>query len=98
MMFDGIIKFGDVLFLVWQVVVEYQFNFIIVLCVYQELVDEGLVEKCCGLGMFMIEEVVMQLCSSECDCFFNEEWLLVFECIQCLGLNFDDLLFQGKFL
>ncbi len=46
--------------------------------------------------MFMTEEAATQLRSSERDRFLNEEWPLVLERIQRLGLNLDELLPQGK--
>ena len=63
---------------------------------YQELADEGLVEKRRGLGMFMTEQAATQLRSSERDRFLNEEWPAVLERIQRLGLSLDELLPQGK--
>ena len=60
------------------------------------LVDDHVLEKRRGLGMFMTEEAATQLRSSERDRFLNEEWPLVLERIQRLGLNLDELLPQGK--
>ena len=73
MMLDGILAgrcpaFGA------PVAADYQLNPITVSRAYQELADEGLVEKRRGLGMFMTEQAATQLRSSERDRFLNEEW------------------------
>lgn len=97
MMLDGILKPGDALPSVRQVAADYQLNPITVSRAYQELADEGLVEKRRGLGMFMTEQAATQLRSSERERFLNEEWPAVLERIQRLGLSLDELLPQGKF-
>lgn len=96
MMLDGILKPGDALPSVRQVAADYQLNPITVSRAYQELADEGLVEKRRGLGMFMTEQAATQLRSSERERFLNEEWPAVLERIQRLGLSLDELLPQGK--
>ena len=53
MMLDGLLKPGEALPSVRQVAAEYQLNPITVSRAYQELADEGLVEKRRGLGMFV---------------------------------------------
>ena len=92
MMLDGILKPGEALPSVRQVAAEYQLNPITVSRAYQELADEGLVEKRRGLGMFVTEEASKQLRSSERERFLQEEWPLVVERIQRLGLRMDELL------
>ncbi|KAF1698209.1 MULTISPECIES: GntR family transcriptional regulator [Pseudoxanthomonas] len=92
MMLDGILKPGEALPSVRQVAAEYQLNPITVSRAYQELADEGLVEKRRGLGMFVTEEASKQLRSSERERFLNEEWPVVAERIQRLGLSMQDLL------
>jgi len=96
MMLDGILKPGDALPSVRQVAAEYQLNPITVSRAYQELADEALVEKRRGLGMFMTEEAAKKLRGSERERFLNEEWPLVLERIQRLGLTLEDLLPPGK--
>ena len=59
---------------------------------YQELVDEGLVEKRRGLGMFVREGATGKLMTDERAKFLNDEWPRVAETIQRLGLNVDELL------
>jgi DNA-binding transcriptional regulator YhcF (GntR family) len=53
MILDGVLKEGDPLPSVRNVAAEYRVNPLTVLKGYQELVDEELVEKRRGLGMFV---------------------------------------------
>ena len=92
MMLDGELKPGDALPSVRQVAADYQLNPITVSRAYQELVDEALVEKRRGLGMFVTEEASRKLLGSERDRFLNEEWPQVLERIRRLGLSPDELL------
>src|SRR3954465_2175951 len=92
MMLDGILKPGDALPSVRQVAAEYQLNPITVSRAYQELADEALVEKRRGLGMYVTEEASRKLLASERERFLREEWPLVLERIQRLGLSTTDLL------
>ena len=92
MMLDGILKPGEALPSVRQVAAEYQLNPITVSRAYQELADEGLVEKRRGLGMFVTEEASRQLRSSERERFLRDEWPAVIERIHRLGLSLQDLL------
>ena len=91
MLLDGVLKPGDALPSVRQVAAEYQLNPITVSRAYQELADEALVEKRRGLGMFVTEEASRKLLSNERERFLNEEWPLVLERIQRLGLDLDEL-------
>ena len=92
MMLDGLLKPGDALPSVRQVAAEYQLNPITVSRAYQELADEALVEKRRGLGMYVTEEAAKKLLGSERDRFLHEEWPLVLERIQRLGLSMQELL------
>jgi len=96
MMLDGVLKPGDALPSVRQVAAEYQLNPITVSRAYQELADEALVEKRRGLGMYVTEEASKKLMSNERDRFLREEWPLVLERIQRLGLSPQELLDAGK--
>ena len=96
MMLDGVLKPGDALPSVRQVAAEYQLNPITVSRAYQELVDEALVEKRRGLGMYVTEEAAKKLLSSERDRFLREEWPLVLERIQRLGLSMQELLAPAR--
>ena len=92
MMLDGILKPGDALPSVRQVAAEYQLNPITVSRAYQELADESLVEKRRGLGMYVTEGANARLLQSERERFLREEWPLVMERIQRLGLSIEELL------
>ena len=92
MLLDGVLKPGDALPSVRQVAAEYQLNPITVSRAYQELVDENLVEKRRGLGMFVTEGANKRIRTSERERFLNEEWPQILERIQRLGLNAADLL------
>ena len=92
MMLDGVLKPGDALPSVRQVAAEYHLNPITVSRAYQELADEALVEKRRGLGMYVTEEASRKLLASERERFLREEWPLVLERIQRLGLAPSELL------
>jgi GntR family transcriptional regulator len=92
MMLDGLLKPGDALPSVRQVAAEYQLNPITVSRAYQELADEALVEKRRGLGMYVTEEAAKKLMGNERERFLREEWPLVMERIQRLGLSMQELL------
>ena len=92
MMLDGELKPGDALPSVRQVAADFHLHPITVSRAYQELVDEALVEKRRGLGMFVTEEASRKLLGSERDRFLTEEWPQVLERIRLLGLSPEDLL------
>src|SRR6476620_349832 len=92
MMLDGILKPGDALPSVRQVAAEYQLNPITVSRAYQELVDENLVEKRRGIGMYVTEGASEKLLASERERFVREEWPAMLERIRRLGLNLEQLL------
>ena len=92
MMLDGMLKPGDALPSVRQVAAEYQLNPITVSRAYQELADDQLVENRRGLGMFVTEGATARLKNSERERFLREEWPLVLERIQRLGLDLAELL------
>jgi len=71
---------------------EFKINPITVSKGYQQLSEEGLVEKRRGLGMFVAEGARKRLQESERDRFLNEEWPEIQARIQRLGLQVDDLL------
>ncbi|MTW13812.1 GntR family transcriptional regulator [Pseudoduganella eburnea] len=92
MMLDGLLKPGDALPSVRQVAADYQLNPITVSRAYQELVDETLVEKRRGLGMYVTDGAVDKLLSSERERFIREEWPAMVERIRRLGLDIEQLL------
>lgn len=92
MLLDGVLKPGDALPSVRQVAAEYQLNPITVSRAYQELVDDQLVEKRRGLGMYVRQGAIERLRQRERDRFLREEWPQIVERIQRLGLKKEDLL------
>ncbi len=91
MMLDGLLKPGDALPSVRQVAAEYQLNPITVLKAYQELVEEELVEKRRGVGMYMTESALDKLLANERQRFIEEEWPAMLERIRRLGLDVQQL-------
>jgi GntR family transcriptional regulator len=91
-MLDGALKAGDPLPSVRQIAAEYQLNPITVSKAYQELVDDNLVEKRRGIGMYVTEGASEKLLASERERFLREEWPAMLERIRRLGLNIDQLL------
>ncbi|QYF93491.1 GntR family transcriptional regulator [Massilia sp. PAMC28688] len=92
MMLDGALKAGDALPSVRQVAAEYQLNPITVSKAYQELVDENLVEKRRGIGMYVTDGASEKLLASERERFVREEWPAMVERIRRLGLDLEQLL------
>jgi GntR family transcriptional regulator len=92
MMLDGALKPGDPLPSVRQIAAEYQLNPITVSKAYQELVDDNLVEKRRGIGMYVTEGASEKLLASERERFLREEWPAMLERIRRLGLNIEQLL------
>ncbi len=91
MILDGTLAEGDALPSVRSVASEFQLNPITVSKSYQALVDEGLVEKRRGLGMFVCDGARAQLMDSERQKFKEEEWPATLERIQQLGLDLEEL-------
>ena len=96
MMLDGVLKAGDALPSVRQIAAEYQLNPITVSKAYQELVDENLVEKRRGIGMYVTEGASEKLLASERERFLSEEWPAMVERIRLLGLNIEHLLHTAQ--
>ena len=92
MMLDGLLKPGDALPSVRQIAADFQLNPITVSKAYQELVDDALVEKRRGLGMYVTEGAPEKLLASERDRFLTEEWPAMLERIRRLGLDLEQLL------
>ena len=96
MILDGVLKEGDSLPSVRNVSAEYRVNPLTVLKGYQELVDEELVEKRRGLGMFVKDGARNLLLRGEREKFLAEEWPRVHATIQRLGLKAEELLDGSK--
>ena len=92
MILDGVLGEGDPLPSVRTVAAEYRINPLTVLKSYQQLVDEQLVEKRRGLGMFINAGARALLLQAERQKFLAEEWPRVHATIQRLGLTAQELL------
>ena len=92
MMLDGLLNEGDPLPSVRNVATEYRINPLTVLKAYQQLVDEGLVDKKRGIGMFINAGAKALLMQGEREKFLGEQWPEIHATIQRLGLTPEDLL------
>src|SRR5579872_6254481 len=95
MILEGALKEGDALPSVRSVAAEFRLNPLTVLKGYQQLVDEQLVEKRRGRGMFVSPGARKALMKDERQRFLEDEWPKVFATIQRLGITPDELLRVG---
>jgi len=96
MILEGVLGEGDALPSVRNVAAEYRLNPLTVLKGYQELVDENLVEKKRGRGMFVIEGARQRLLKDERRRFLDKEWPQVIATIERLRLDVSTLLEQAN--
>jgi GntR family transcriptional regulator len=96
MILDGVLSEGDPLPSVRTVATEYRINPLTVLKAYQQLVDEQLVEKRRGLGMFINAGARTLLGQGERQKFLSEQWPEIHATIQRLGLTPQDLMRPSK--
>ena len=96
MILDGVLNEGDPLPSVRNVATEDRINPLTVLKAYQQLVDEQLVEKKRGLGMFIKAGARNLLLQGERQKFLAEQWPRIHATIQRLGLTPKDLLDAAK--
>jgi GntR family transcriptional regulator len=96
MILEGVLQDGDALPSVRTVAAEYRLNPLTVLKGYQELVDEGLVEKRRGRGMYVREGAGKALMKDERQAFLEEQWPEVVATIQRLNLDVEELLAQAR--
>ena len=92
MILDGTLKEGDPLPSVRSVAADARVNPITVMKAYQQLVDENLVEKRRGLGLFINAGARKLLLAGERDRFLKEQWPSIHATIERLGLSAADLL------
>jgi GntR family transcriptional regulator len=92
MILEGVLNDGDPLPSVRSVAAEYRLNPLTVLKGYQQLVDEHLVEKRRGRGMFVTEGARRALLKDERQLFLEEEWPKIAGRIQRLGFEPKELL------
>lgn len=92
MILEGQLREGDPLPSVRSVAAEFRINPLTVLKSYQQLVDEQLVEKRRGRGMFVNEGAARALRIEERRRFLSSEWPKVRATIARLGLSVEELL------
>jgi GntR family transcriptional regulator len=86
MILDGFLKEGDPLPSVRSVSADARVNPLTVLKAYQQLTDDGLVEKRRGLGMFVNAGARDLLLTGEREKFLREQWPEIQATIHRLGL------------
>ena len=95
MILDGVLNEGDPLPSVRHVAAEYRINPLTVLKAYQQLAEEGLVEKRRGLGMYINAGARAMLLEGERQKFLAEQWPAIHATIVRLGFRPEDLLSGG---
>ncbi len=88
---DGSFAEGEAVPSVRQVASDYQINHLTVGKAYQELVDEGLLEKRRGLGMFVTSGARHALTNNEQERFLQEEVPAFAERVRILGLTMSEV-------
>jgi GntR family transcriptional regulator len=92
MILDDVLHEGDALPSVRNVAADYRINPLTVLKAYDGLVDEALVEKRRGLGMYVRTGARAKLLELERRKFLDEQWPAIVATIRRLGLDAGDLL------
>jgi GntR family transcriptional regulator len=91
MILEGVLKEGDPLPSVRSVAADFRLNPLTVLKGYQQLVDEQLVEKRRGRGMFVSPGARKALMKDERQRFLEDEWPRIYATIARLGLSQEEL-------
>jgi GntR family transcriptional regulator len=89
---EGAYAEGDAIPSVRAVSAEFQINHLTVSKAYQELVDEGLVEKKRGLGMFVIDGARENILKAEREKFLTVEFPQLLQRILQLGISKEELI------
>lgn len=89
---DGVLKEGEAIPSVRQVAAEYRINHLTVSKAYQELVEEDLLQKRRGLGMFVAEGARQRLLERERKQFMEAEVPALLERTKRLGVSADELI------
>jgi GntR family transcriptional regulator len=92
MILEGVLKEGDPLPSVRHVAAEFRLNPLTVLKGYQQLVDEQLVEKRRGRGMYVSAGATAALRIEERRRFLDTDWPRMRALIARLGLSVEELL------
>jgi GntR family transcriptional regulator len=95
MILDGVLKEGDPLPSVRNVAADYRVNPLTVLKGYQQLVEEELVEKRRGVGMFIKAGARHLLLQGERQKFLADEWPRIQATMLRLGLKAEELFEDG---
>lgn len=93
---DGVLNEGDALPSVRKISSEQRINPITVSKAFQILVDEELVEKKRGLGMYVVTGAKEKLSKQERAKFLEQEWPQIAARIERLGLEIDELIGSSK--
>jgi len=91
---EGALREGDPLPSVRAVAADYRLNPLTVLKAYQQLVDERLVEKRRGRGMYVTEGARQLLLAGEREKFLHDEWPHILAVIHRLGFSAEELFAQ----
>lgn len=89
---SGALKEGEAIPSVRQVASDYQINHLTVAKAYQELVDQGLVEKRRGLGMFVLPGAQEKATAAEREKFMQQELPQLVERARQLGIKHAELI------
>ncbi len=89
---DGSFRECEAIPSVRQVSAQYQINHLTVAKAYQELVDERILEKQRGRGMFVVQGARKLLSNKEQQQFLNEELPAFIERMKLLDLNIDEII------
>ena len=93
---DEVLQEGESLPSVRQVASEQRINPITVSKAFQIMVDEGLIEKRRGLGMYVVTGARTKLRNDEKQKFLNDEWPAIVERIARLDLDVVQLVDRAK--
>jgi len=88
---SGSLEEGEAVPSVRQVAAQERINPLTVSRAYQSLVDEGLLEKRRGVGMFVADGAKAAALAAERQRFLSEEWPALQARIQLLGLSPEEL-------
>ncbi|EJG0587842.1 GntR family transcriptional regulator [Vibrio parahaemolyticus] len=91
---QGVWKEGEALPSVRSISADLKINHLTVMKGYQLLVDEGLVEKKRGQGMFVAQGAIQQLRSAEKARFLEQQIPQIADTLQRLNMSVDELVQQ----
>ncbi len=92
MILKGQVKPGEALPSIRQAAADLAVNPLTVTKAYQSLVDQNVVEKKRGMGMYVSEGAHDALLALERDKFLTEEWPRIRQQIEALGLDLETLM------